>query len=116
MQLLHSCYIIVYYMIISKLLVLVLKLIFLLSVVMLVAVIVVGTTLSLLLYCTKKFHSRKFRHSSTNPDHVIQGDRQSGEDVEMKRCAAYQVVQLSRQRVTMKDNPAYVDVNIRTLT
>ena len=33
----------------------------------------------------------------------------------MQRCGAYEVVRLSRQRVTMKDNPAYVDVNIRTL-
>ena len=83
-----------------------------------------GTILSVLLHCAKRFHSSKFsRHSSTNPDHVSispdDGDRSSlGEsevDVEMKRCAAYQVVQLSRQRVIMKDNPAYVDVNIRTL-
>ena len=37
------------------------------------------------------------------------------ENVEMQRCGAYQVVRLSRQKVTMKDNPAYVDVNIRTL-
>ena len=80
-----------------------------------------GTSLSLLLYCTKKFHSRRFRHSSTNPDHVIQGDRQSPGpdenevDVDMHKCGAYEVVRLSRQRVTMKDNPAYVDVNIRTL-
>ena len=45
---------------------------------------------------------------------IDQGDRPSpGEsevDVEMKRCDAYEVVRLSRQRVTMKDNPAYVDV------
>ena len=95
----------------------------LLSVAVLVAVVLVGATLSVLLYCIKRFHSSKFRHSSTNPDHVSispdEGGRPSlGEsevDVEMKRCAAYQVVQLSRRRVTMKDNPAYVDVNIRTL-
>ena len=80
------------------------------------AVILVGIALSLLLYCTKRFHS-KFRH----PDHVIQGDGQSPEpdenevDVEMQKCGAYEIVRLSRQRVTMKDNPAYVDVNIRTL-
>ena len=88
---------------------------------MLVAVILVGTALTLLIYCTKRFHSRRFRHSSTNPDHIIQGDRQSPGpyesevDVEMQRCGAYQVVQLSRHRVTMKDNPAYVDIIIRTL-
>ena len=35
-------------------------------------------------------------------------------NVEMQRCDAYEVVQLSRQRVVMKDNPAYVDVNLRT--
>ena len=93
-----------------------------LSVAVLVAVILVGTALSVLLYCIKRFHSSKFRHSSTNPDHVSistdEGDRPSpGEsevDVEMKRCAAYQVVQLSQQRVTMKDNLAHVDINIRT--
>ena len=37
-----------------------------------------------------------------------------GVNVEMQRCGAYEVVQLSRQRVAMKDNPAYVDVNLRT--
>ena len=36
-------------------------------------------------------------------------------NVEMQRCGAYEVVRLSRQRVTMKDNPAYVDVNLHTL-
>ena len=36
-------------------------------------------------------------------------------NVEMQRCGAYEVVQLSLQRVTMKDNPAYVDVSVRTL-
>ena len=35
-------------------------------------------------------------------------------NVEMQRCGAYEVVQLSRQRVAMKDNPAYVDVNLHT--
>ena len=45
---------------------------------------------------------------------IDQGDRPSlGEsevDVEMKSCSAYEVVRLSRQRVTMKDNPAYIDI------
>ncbi len=82
--------------------------------------ILVGTTLSVLLYCTKRFHSSKIRHS--NQDHVITTDEgassspgESGVDVEMQRCGAYEVVRLSRQRVTMKDNPAYINVNIRTL-
>ena len=35
-------------------------------------------------------------------------------NVEMQRCGVYEVVQLSRQRVVMKDNPAYVDVNLHT--
>ena len=35
-------------------------------------------------------------------------------NVEMQRCDAYEVVQLSQQRVVMKDNPAYVDVNLHT--
>ncbi len=47
------------------------------------------------------------------------GDRPSpggsGVDVEMQRCGAYEVVRLSRQRVTMKDNPAYVDVHLHNL-
>ena len=30
----------------------------------------------------------------------------------MQRCGAYEVVQLSRQRVTMKDNPTYADVDL----
>ena len=31
--------------------------------------------------------------------------------MELKKCDAYEVVKLSRQKVHMKDNPAYVDVN-----
>ena len=34
--------------------------------------------------------------------------------MEMQQCGAYEVVQLSRRRVVMKDNPAYVDVSLRT--
>ena len=35
-------------------------------------------------------------------------------NVEMQRYGAYEVLQLSQQRVVMKDNPAYdiVDVNL----
>ena len=67
-----------------------------------------------------RFHSHLNLYS--NPDIFIitgRSNRQSQieieENVEMKRCGAYEVVRLSRQRVTMKANPAYVDVNIRTL-
>ena len=88
------------------------------------AVILVGI-LSVLSYCVKRFHSSLFSQSLKTlfkPDIFIitgRSNRQSQieieENVEMQRCGAYQVVRLSRQRVTMKDNPAYVDVNIRTL-
>ena len=48
-----------------------------------------------------------------------QGDDKSPAEsevnVEMQRCGAYEVVRLSRQRVTMKDNPAYVDVNLHNI-
>ena len=87
------------------------------------AAILVAVTLILmgpvLLYCIKRFHLSKFQHSLTNIINADQSDKQSpGDsevDMEMKKCGAYEVVRLSRQRVTMKDNPAYVDVNIRTL-
>lgn len=79
-----------------------------------------GITLSVLLCCTKRFHSSKFRHSNQDHIHTDGGagpsPGESGVDVEMQRCGAYEVVRLSRQRVTMKDNPAYDDVNIHTLT
>ena len=32
--------------------------------------------------------------------------------MEMQKCGAYEVVQLSRRRVAMKDNLAHVDVNL----
>ena len=48
-----------------------------------------------------------------------QGDDKSPAEsevnVEVQRCGAYKVVRLSQQRVTMKDNPAYVDVNLRNI-
>ena len=31
-------------------------------------------------------------------------------DIELKKCGAYEVVQLSRQRVTMNENPAYGEI------
>ena len=37
---------------------------------------------------------------------------ESEENVEMQRCGAYEVVRLSRQTVTMRDNPAYVNVTL----
>ena len=48
----------------------------------------------------------------------IQGDRKSSDtdqneaNVEMQKCGADEVIQLSWKRVTMKDNPAYVDINL----
>ena len=33
-------------------------------------------------------------------------------DAEMQNCEAYDIIQLSQLKVTMKDNPAYVDVNL----
>ena len=48
----------------------------------------------------------------------IQGDRKSSDtdqnevNVEMQKRGADEVIQLPWKRVTMKDNPAYVDVNL----
>ena len=33
-------------------------------------------------------------------------------NVEMVKCGAYEVVQLSRQGVTMNDNPAYGEIGV----
>ena len=35
-------------------------------------------------------------------------------DTEMQSCEAYDIVRLSQQKVTMKDNPAYFDVSLVT--
>ena len=31
-------------------------------------------------------------------------------DIKLEKCGAYEVVQLSRQRVTMNENPAYGEI------
>ena len=31
-------------------------------------------------------------------------------NIEMQKCGAYEAIQLSQQRVTMKENPAYGEV------
>ena len=33
-------------------------------------------------------------------------------DIEVQKCEAYEVVKLSRQRVTMNDNPAYGEIGV----
>ena len=33
-------------------------------------------------------------------------------DIELQKCGAYEVVKLSRQRVTMNDNPAYGEIGV----
>ena len=33
-------------------------------------------------------------------------------DIELVKCGAYEVVKLSRQRVTMNDNPAYGEISV----
>ena len=33
-------------------------------------------------------------------------------DIELQKCGAYEVVKLSRQRVTMNDNPAYEEIGV----
>ena len=42
----------------------------------------------------------------------IKSPGESEENVEMQRCGAYEVVHLSQQKVTMRVNPAYVDVTL----
>ena len=37
-------------------------------------------------------------------------NEQSDTDVEMKRCTAYEITSLARQKVVMEHNPAYEDV------
>ena len=34
-------------------------------------------------------------------------------DVDLVKCRAYEVVKLSRQRVTMNENPAYGEIGVR---
>ena len=36
-------------------------------------------------------------------------------DVEMKRCAAYEITSLARKKIVMKTNPAYEHVTMNTL-
>ena len=36
-------------------------------------------------------------------------------DVEMKRCAAYEITSLARKKVVMETNPAYEHVTMNTL-
>ena len=33
-------------------------------------------------------------------------------NIELQKCEAYEVVKMSRQRVTMNDNPAYGEVGV----
>ena len=83
-------------------------------------VIQVGTVITMVSKDTTqvRFHYN-FNKSNTSLINNLfisdQEDRNSLEsevNVEMQRCGAYEVVQLSRQRVTMKENPAYVDVSL----
>ena len=37
-------------------------------------------------------------------------------NMEMQKCGAYEVVQLSRQRVIMNDNPAYGEIGVGVQT
>ena len=43
------------------------------------------------------------------PPAVDQGERAT-QNVELQRCQAYEVVKFSRKKITMEDNPAYVEV------
>ena len=49
--------------------------------------------------------------------HTHSGDQQSRDtsdnvNIELQKCGAYEVVQLSRQRVIMKNNPAYGEIGV----
>ena len=37
-------------------------------------------------------------------------------DIELVKCRAYEVVKLSRQGVTMNDNPAYGEIGVGVLS
>ena len=85
-------------------------------------VIFVVIVLSVLIYGVKRCSSSRLTHSKYTQPHTFfildqkdgnSPETQSEVNVEMQRCGAYEVVRLSRQRVTMKDNPAYVDVNLQ---
>ena len=34
-------------------------------------------------------------------------------DIDLMKCGAYEVIKLSRQRVTMNENPAYGEIGVR---
>ena len=59
-------------------------------------------------------------HTYTNYNKLcnIVGNQQRGDtseiSIEMVKCGAYEIVQLSRQRVTMNDNPAYGEIGFLT--
>ena len=82
----------------------------------------VGILLPVLIYGTKSCSSSRLSrikytilHLIINSFTVEEKDGNSPESevsVEMQRRGAYEVVRLSQQRITMKDNPAYVDVNL----
>ena len=51
-------------------------------------------------------------HTPTVTDEQHGGNlsNNSHANIKLVKCGAYEVVQLSKQRVTMKDNPAYGEV------
>ena len=44
---------------------------------------------------------------------VFRMDLSNNVDVDLVKCRAYEVVKLSRQRVTMNENPAYGEIGVR---
>ena len=60
-------------------------------------------TLTIKVQCVFMVHpSWLFNRSRVNPS--------NNENIELQKCEAYEVVKLSRQRVTMNDNPAYGEI------
>ena len=44
--------------------------------------------------------------------HLIRMDPPDSINIELQKCGAYEVVKLSKQRVTMNDNPAYGEIGV----
>ena len=53
-------------------------------------------------------------HNNANfkGDQQLRVDSSDNVNVEMVKCGAYEVVQLSRQGVTRNDNPAYDEIGV----
>ena len=70
-------------------------------------------TYSLLILVHIHRHTHTHTHTQT---HIIDDQHRVDPpdivNLELQNCGAYEVVQLSKQRVTMNDNPAYGEVGV----